>query len=90
MIEDTFADHVMKILVLGSTAGVEDAEVIIVIEGTAVLFGCTNLTNACLLLNLSYPPKLKTIFEVFQKIFLGLDVLKLSPKVSSLHRKPLI
>jgi len=70
------------------------ADVIVVIEGTEVLLGCKNLTNACLLLmgfiyalNLSYPPKLRNTFEVFQKIFLGLDALKFSPKVSSLHRK---
>ncbi|KAK2841292.1 hypothetical protein Q7C36_012871 [Tachysurus vachellii] len=100
MIGDSFTNHLMKIVVLGSTAGEEDANiagVVIVIEGTAVLSGCKNLTNACLLLmgfiyslNLSYPSKLRDTFEVFQKIFLGLDALKISPKVSSLQRKLLM
>ncbi|KAK2860135.1 hypothetical protein Q7C36_004301 [Tachysurus vachellii] len=100
MIEDSFTNHVMKTVVMGSTAGEEDtniADVIIVIEGTAVLSGCKNLTNACLLLmgfiyslNLSYPSKLRNTFEVFQKIILGMDALKFSPKVSSLQRKLLM
>ena len=90
----------MKIVVLGSTAGEEDAniaDVVIVIEGTAVLSGCKNLTNSCLLLmgfiyslNLSYPSKLRNTFELFQNFFLGLDALKFSPKVSSLQRKLLM
>ncbi|GAA6084490.1 uncharacterized protein LOC103908645 isoform X1 [Tachysurus ichikawai] len=92
MIEDSFTNHVMKIIVLGSTTGEEDAniaDVIIVIEGTEVLSGCKDLTNACLLLmgfiyslNLSYPSKLRNTFEVFQKIFLGLDALKFSPMLA--------
>lgn len=100
MIKDTFASHVMKIIVLSRSVEEEDAsrsDVIIVIEGTEVLLGCKNLTNACLSLmgciyslNLSYPPKLRNTFEVFQKIFLGLDALKFSPKVNSLHRKLLM
>lgn len=69
MIKASFTNHVMRFIVLGSTAEEEDAttaNVIIVIEGTEVLFGYENLTNACLLLmgfiyslNLSYPPKAK-------------------------------
>lgn len=101
MIKDTFSSHFMKIIVLSRSLEEEDAsvsDVIIVIEGTEVLLGCKNLTNACLslmgciysLTYLSYPPKLRNTFEVFQKIFLGLDALKFSPKVNSLHRKLLM
>lgn len=64
MIEDSFTNHVMKIIVLGSTKGEEDAniaDVIIVIEGTEVLSVCKNLTNACFCANVSYPSKLKDI-----------------------------
>ncbi|ROL50612.1 hypothetical protein DPX16_23882 [Anabarilius grahami] len=42
MIKDGFTNHVMKIIVLGSTAGEEDAniaDVIIIIEGTEILSG---------------------------------------------------
>ncbi|KAK3544982.1 hypothetical protein QTP86_031018, partial [Hemibagrus guttatus] len=48
MIKDSFTNHVMKIIVLGSTAGEEDGNitgVIIIIEGTEVLLECKNLTK---------------------------------------------
>ncbi len=100
MIKDIVSSHVIKIIVLSRSVEEEDAsisDVIIVIQGTKVLLGCKNLTNACLSLmgciyslNLSYPPKLRNTFEVFQKIFLGLDALQFSPKVNSLHRKLLM
>lgn len=82
MIKDTLFSHVFKIIILSRSVE-EDAgmsDVIIVIEGTEVLLGCMNLTNACLSLtgciyslNLSCPPKLRNTFGVFHKIFLGLD-----------------
>lgn len=66
----------------------------IVVEGTEVLDNCGSVAKACLLLmgiiyamNLSYPPKIKYTFEVFQKLLLELDVLKLSPKILSLRNK---
>ena len=38
-------------------------------------------------LNLSYPQKLKLTFEVIQKVFMGLEDQKMSPKVQSLNTK---
>ncbi|KAL6456018.1 hypothetical protein MHYP_G00358690 [Metynnis hypsauchen] len=98
VIEQDIKDSVIKILVLGNAAeGAPPTDVIIVIDGTEVLGGCKTLTNACILLmgfvyslNLSYPPKLKYTFEVFQKLLLELDDLKFSPKVDSLRRKLLM
>ncbi|XP_034038709.1 uncharacterized protein LOC117521504 [Thalassophryne amazonica] len=60
----------------------------IIIEGTPVLTGLSNLATACSLLlgltyalNLEYPSKLSKTFEVFQRLFVGLDTLQ--PKPSS-------
>lgn len=86
--------HVMNICVLRESAaheGPNRADVSIIIEGTEVLDDCRYVAKVCLLImgfiytmNLSYPPKMKYTFEVFQKLFLELDVLKMSPKVQSL------
>lgn len=92
------AEHVMKIVVLrGSAAHEGPADVsiiIIIIEGSEVLDDYRCVSKACLLLmgfiyamNLSYPPKRKYTFEVFQKLFLELNVLKMSPKVHALCNK---
>ena len=58
----------------------------IVIDGTPVLTGLGNLTRACCLLlgltyalNLDYPPKHTKTFEVFQRLFVGLDMLQPKP-----------
>lgn len=74
--------------------GASETDVSIVNEGTEVLDNCGSVAKACLLLmgiiyamNLSYPPKTKYTFEVFQKLLLELDVLKLSPKILSLRNK---
>ncbi|KAK0145606.1 hypothetical protein N1851_015504 [Merluccius polli] len=71
-----------------------DTDVSIVIEGTEVLHNCGSVAKACLLLmgiiysmNFISPPKPKYTFEVFQKLLLELDVLKLSPKILSLQNK---
>lgn len=87
----------MKIAVIHPSVAQENqgpAYVSVIIEGTEVLEDCRSVTNACLLLmgviyavNLSYPLKLKYTFEAFQKLFLELDVLKMSAKVQSLHKK---
>lgn len=80
------------ILVHGNGDG--EPVVSIVLEGSKVLSKCENTAKACSLLmgliyalNLQYPSKLKYTFEVFQKPFLELDGLKLSPKVQSLKNK---
>ncbi|CAL8275432.1 unnamed protein product [Arctogadus glacialis] len=87
------AEQVLKICVFHKSEedeGASDADVSIVVEGTEVLDNCGSVAKACLLLmgiiyamNLSYPPKMKYTFEVFQKLLLELDVLKLSPKILS-------
>ncbi|CAL8263520.1 unnamed protein product [Merluccius merluccius] len=91
------AEQVLKICVFHKSEedeGASDADVSIVVEGTEVLDNCGSVAKACLLLmgiiyamNLSYPPKMKYTFEVFQKLLLELDVLKLSPKILSLRNK---
>ncbi|XP_033941836.1 uncharacterized protein [Pseudochaenichthys georgianus] len=94
-IREDYAEHVMKIVVLrGSAAHEGPADVSIIIEGSEVLDDCRCVSKACLLLtgfiyamNLSYPPKMKYTFEVFQKLFLELNVLKMSPKVHALCNK---
>lgn len=96
VIEDC-SNHMMKITVIHPNVAQENQDPLymsVIIEGTEVLEDCGSVTNACLLLmgviyavNLSYPLKLKYTFEVFQKLFLELDILKMSAKVQSLHKK---
>ncbi|OCT86383.1 hypothetical protein XELAEV_18020065mg [Xenopus laevis] len=90
--QEDFSNDVMKILVHGN--GDEEPDVSIVIEGSKVLTKCANAAKACALLmgliyalNLQYPSNLKYTFEVFQKLILDLDGLKLSHKVRSLKTK---
>ncbi|XP_045906817.1 uncharacterized protein LOC123971844 [Micropterus dolomieu] len=68
----------------------------IIIDGTPVLTGLDNMSRACCLLlgliyalNLDYPPKLAKTFEVFQRLFVGLDTLQPKPtsKYISLKNK---
>ena len=68
----------------------------IVIEGIPVLTHLGNLAKACCLLlgltyalNLDYPSKLSKTFEVFQRLFVGLDTLrpKPTPKFMTLKNK---
>ncbi|KAM9323053.1 uncharacterized protein KZ484_021139 [Pholidichthys leucotaenia] len=58
----------------------------IVIDGTPVLTGLESMSQACCLLlgltytlNMDYPPKLSRTFEVFQRLFVGLDTLQPRP-----------
>ncbi|XP_051272765.1 uncharacterized protein LOC127372883 [Dicentrarchus labrax] len=96
-VKEDCSNHMMKITVIHPNVAQENQDpvyVSVIIEGTEVLEDCGSVTNACLLLmgviyavNLSYPLKLKYTFEVFQKLFLELDILKMSAKVQSLHKK---
>ncbi|XP_061897283.1 uncharacterized protein LOC133646183 [Entelurus aequoreus] len=68
----------------------------IIIEGVPVLTHLGNLAKVCRLLlgltyalNLEYPSKLSKTFEVFQRLFVGLDTLrpKPTPKFMTLKKK---
>lgn len=91
------AEQVLRISVFHTSEedeGASDADAYIVVEGTEVLDNCECVAKACPLLmgiiyamNLSYSPKVKCTFEVFQKLLLELDVLKLSSEILSLQTK---
>ncbi|KAK0137928.1 hypothetical protein N1851_025852 [Merluccius polli] len=68
----------------------------IILEGLPVLTGVSSVARACCLLlglayavNLEYPVKLQHTFEVFQRLFMGLDPKrpKQSPKYITLKNK---
>lgn len=78
-------------LCLPCQEGPSHADVSIIVKATEVINNCQSVADPCLLLigiiynvDLIYPPKMKFTFEMFQKSFFELDVLKLSPKVQSL------
>ncbi len=82
--------HTLNILIVHGADGKDPVDVSIILEG----LGCHNTAKACALLmgliyalNLAYPRALHYTFEVFQKLFLELDVIKLSPKVQALNSK---
>ncbi|XP_041824838.1 uncharacterized protein LOC121629270 [Melanotaenia boesemani] len=86
--------HILKILVVHGTDGEDPVEVSIFLEGQEILSECGCTAKACALLmgliyalNLAYPTALRYTFEVFQKIFLELDGIKLSSKVNALKTK---
>nr|XP_061840816.1 uncharacterized protein LOC133622280 isoform X2 [Nerophis lumbriciformis] len=87
------SNHILKILVVHG-ADEDPVDVSILVEGHEILPGCNCTAKACSLLmgliyalNLAYPPTLRYTFEVFQKLMLELDGLKLSPKVNTLKLK---
>ncbi|KAL7873359.1 hypothetical protein AOLI_G00124300 [Acnodon oligacanthus] len=87
-------ENILKILVIHGADGEDPVDVSILLDGAEILPGCCNTAKACALLrgliyalNLAYFPKLRYTFEVFQKLFLELDVIKLSPKVQALKLK---
>ena len=94
MQEDSRSDetkHVLKILVVHGANGEDPVEAALLLEGKEMMPGCGSTAKACTLLmgliyalNLAYPPTLRYTFEVFQKPFLGLDGIKLTPKVQAL------
>ncbi|KAG9275705.1 sterile alpha motif domain-containing protein 3-like isoform X2 [Astyanax mexicanus] len=96
-LEDNRSDvteHLLKILVIHGAEGEDPVDVSILLDGAEILPGCCNTAKACALLmgliyalNLAYPLSLRYTFEVFQKLFLELDVIKLSPKVQALKSK---
>ena len=96
-VKEDCSQHLMEIIVIHPNVTHENQNpsyVSVIIEGKEVLEDCRSLANACPLLmgviyavNLSYPLKLKYTFEVFQKLFLELDILKMSSKVQALHKK---
>ncbi|CAM4683345.1 unnamed protein product [Leuciscus chuanchicus] len=72
----------------------DPVNVSILLEVKEMFPGCGSTAKACTLLmgliyalNLAYPPTLRYTFEVFQKLFLNLDGVKMSPKVQSLKLK---
>lgn len=86
--------HILKILVVHEANGEDPVDVSILLEGKEMLPGCGSTAKACALLmgliyalNLAYPPALRYTFEVFQKLFLELDGIKLSPKIHALKLK---
>ncbi|XP_051960854.1 uncharacterized protein LOC127628167 isoform X2 [Xyrauchen texanus] len=95
--EDTRSDaaeHILKILVVHGADREDPVDVSILLEGREMFPGCGSTAKACTLLmgliyslNLAYPPTLRYTFEVFQKLFLDLDGVKMSPKVRSLKLK---
>lgn len=97
MQEDSRSDatpHILKILVVHGADGEDPVDVSILLEGKEMLPGCCNTAKACTLLmgliyalNLAYPTTLRYTFEVFQKLFLELDGIKLTPKVQALKLK---
>lgn len=94
---DNFEDvwqHKMKIVVVRASYAQDPVDVSIVLDGKEIVTGCGNAAKACTLLmgliyslNLAYPLTLRYTFEVFQKLFLDLDAIKLSPKVQTLKMK---
>lgn len=92
-----FSQHTMNIFIVKKEGASEDddyEDIGIVLEGQEVLAGFRNVSQACAALlgfiyalNLQYPKPLRYTFEVFQKLFLELDSLKLSPKVLSLKNQ---
>ncbi|KAL6465686.1 hypothetical protein MHYP_G00258190 [Metynnis hypsauchen] len=87
----------MNIFIVKKDGASEDddyEDIGIVLEGQEVLARFRNVSQACVALlgfiyalNLQYPKPLRYTFEVFQKLFLELDSLKLSPKVLSLKNQ---
>ncbi|XP_029915206.1 uncharacterized protein LOC115364767 isoform X2 [Myripristis murdjan] len=88
------AEHTLKVLVVHGAEGEHPVDVSILLEGQDILPACGDTAKACMLLmgliyalNLAYPTALRYTFEAFQKLFLELDAVKLSPKLQTLKVK---
>lgn len=91
---------VMKIFLIrkeGASEVDRPEDVGIILEGVIVIRGLGNVARACstllgliYALNLSYPRELKHTFEVFQKLFIELEDIKLSAKLHTLKNKLLV
>ncbi|KAG9269907.1 hypothetical protein AMEX_G16993 [Astyanax mexicanus] len=93
--EVNISQHTMKIFTVKEEGATEDEGT--VLEGQEVLAGLGNVPQECAALlgfiyalNLQYPKPLTYTLEVFQKLFMEQDGLKLSPKVLSLKKQLLI
>lgn len=85
--------RIIKVLVIHGADGEDLVDASIILEGVEMLSESHNAAKACMLLiglvytlNLAYPT-LRYTFEVFQKLFLEFDGIKLSPKVHTLKVK---
>ncbi|XP_041482320.1 uncharacterized protein LOC121429408 [Lytechinus variegatus] len=94
-------EKAMKIYVVKKEGGdVSDppADIGIILEGVDVVSNIRSVADALILIfglvyavDLQYPPKLKYLFEVIQKLIMGLEGSgKLSPKVQSLKLKLMV
>lgn len=86
MQEDTRSDaaeHILKILVVHGADREDPVDASVLLEGREMFPGCGSTAKACtqlMGLTLAYPPTLRYTFEVFQKLFLDLDVLRCPQK----------
>lgn len=86
--------HIIKVLVIHGADGEDLVDASIILEGGEMVSESHNAAKVCVLLiglvytlNLTYPTTLHYTFEVFQKLFVELDGIKLSPKVHTLKVK---
>lgn len=84
----------VKIYRIKNSASEDPEDIGIVVDGVKAVIALKNFPRACSMfvgltyaVDLAYPMELRYTFEVFQKLHLELDSLKLSPKVISLKNK---
>lgn len=84
--------HVIQVLTINGADGEDPGDASIILEGVKMLSGFHDTANVCLLLmglvyvlNLACPKTLCYTFEVFKKLFLKLDGIKVSPKMQKCY-----